>query len=363
MTALAQRLRRTIELTGPLSLAQFMTESLWHPSEGYYARSEVLGAAGDFVTGPEISQMFGELIGVWCVAVWQQMDRPRPFLLVELGPGRGSLIADLLRAVRGLPDFLQAAKLHLVEASPKLRARQAAALAGQPASWHEDLAGLPDGPAIVIVNEFFDALPIVQLEKTPLGWHERLVDFDPASGGFQFVRALEPSPKAALLPPKLADAPAGSLIELSPAGLTLAATIGGRLAHQGGAALVIDYGPDESRLGPTLQALRRHARHDPLAEPGTADLTAHVDFASLARAAREAGALVHGPVPQGLFLERLGIRTRAERLVASASRAQAGSIRSALRRLIDPGEMGTLFKALAMTHPDLPIPIGFGSSP
>jgi NADH dehydrogenase [ubiquinone] 1 alpha subcomplex assembly factor 7 len=282
-------------------------------------------------------------------------------LLAELGPGRGALIADLLRAARSIPGFLDAAALHLVEASPRLRERQRAALGGQRAEWHDDLAGLPDGPAILILNEFFDALPIIQLEKTPGGWHERLVDLDPA-GGFQFVRAPEASAASALVPPELAGAAPGSLIELSPASLSLAATIGARLAQQGGAALIVDYGPDESRLGPTLQALRRHARHDPLAEPGMADLTAHVDFASLARAAREAGALAHGPVPQGLFLERLGIRARADRLSANATRAQAAGIRSALRRLIDPSEMGTLFKALTITHPDLPLPAGFGGS-
>lgn len=361
MSGLAQSLRRRIELAGPLSLAQFMTESLWHPSEGYYARSEVLGAAGDFVTAPEIHQMFGELVGLWCVSVWRQMGSPARFLVVELGPGRGTLMADLLRAARAAPGFLEAAALHLVEASPRLRERQRAALAGHAAEWHDDLAGLPDGAAILIVNEFFDALPIIQLEKTSGGWHERLVDLDPA-GGFRFVCAPEPSAASALVPPELAGAPPGSLIELSPAGLSLAATIGARVAQQGGAALIVDYGPDESRLGPTLQALRRHARHDPLAEPGMADLTAHVDFASLARAAREAGALAYGPVPQGLFLERLGIRARAERLTVNATRAQAGAIRSALRRLIDPAEMGTLFKALAITHPALPLPAGFGSN-
>jgi NADH dehydrogenase [ubiquinone] 1 alpha subcomplex assembly factor 7 len=360
MSGLEQILRRRIELGGPLSLTQFMSESLWHPSAGYYAQSAVLGAEGDFVTAPEISQMFGELLGLWCVSVWQQMGSPGGFILAELGPGRGTLMSDILRAVKPIRGFREAAALHLVEASPRLRAQQEKTLAGEGAQWHEDLAALPDGPTILLLNEFFDALPILQLERTAEGWHERLVDLDPA-GGFRFVRALEPSPAAALLAPGLAGAPPGSLVELSPAGISLAATIGGRLANQGGAALIVDYGPDESRLGPTLQALRRHRRHDPLAEPGTADLTAHVDFAALARAAREAGAKAMGPVPQGMFLERLGIRMRAARLESNASRAQAGAVRAALRRLIDPAEMGTLFKLLAITHPELPSPAGFES--
>ncbi|HLI13060.1 MAG TPA: SAM-dependent methyltransferase [Alphaproteobacteria bacterium] len=359
MSDASDHLRRLIALKGPLSLAEFMTEALWHPRDGYYAQSPVLGAAGDYVTAPEISQMFGELVGLWCAVTWDVMGRPAPLHLVELGPGRGTLMADALRAAERMPGFREAAALHLVEASPRLRAFQEKTLAAQGAHWHESFGTVPEGPFILIANEFFDALPILHLERTEAGWRERLVDYDEASGQFRFTLAPHPSPAEALLPPAVAAAAPGSIAEVSPAGLSLASAIGGRLAAHGGAALIVDYGAGESRTGATLQALRRHKRHDALAAPGTADLTAHVDFAALARAATEAGASVHGPVTQGAFLRRLGIARRAERLAAGASPAHAEAVGAALKRLVDPGEMGTLFKVLTLTHRDLPTPAGF----
>ena len=362
MSDAGEHLRRLIALKGPLGLAEFMTEALWHPSEGYYAKSDVVGRAGDYTTAPEISQMFGELIGLWAGNVWEAMGRSAAVRLVELGPGRGTLLADALRAARLVPGFLAAIELHLVEASPRLRARQEMILAGHAPHWHAHFAAVPGGPLILVANEFFDALPILQLERTASGWRERLVAYDDAGERFRFVLARQASPAARLLPPALAAAPLGSIAEISPAAISLVTMIASRLAAHGGAALLIDYGPAESRAGPTLQALRHHRRHGPLDEPGTADLTAHVDFAALARAAREAGAAVHGPIDQGEFLARLGIAARAERLAAAAAGAQPAAIRSALRRLIDAREMGTLFKALAVTHPHLPTPAGFESS-
>ena len=359
MSGAGEHLRRLIALKGPLSLAEFMTEALWHPSQGYYAKSEVLGRAGDYTTAPEISQMFGELIGLWTGLTWTAMGRPAPVKLVELGPGRGTLLADALRAAHHVPGFSAAIELYVVEASPRLRARQEEALAGQSARWHAHFGTVPGGPLILIANEFFDALPILQLERTAAGWRERLVAFDEGSGRFHFILARQPTLAEQLLPSALADAPLGSVAEISPAALSLVTTIAARLAADGGAALLIDYGSGESRAGATVQALRRHQRHNPLEAPGTADLTAHVDFGALARAAREAGAGVYGPIEQGAFLARLGIMARAERLAAAATAAQAAAIRGALRRLIDPHEMGTLFKALALTHPGLPTPAGF----
>jgi NADH dehydrogenase [ubiquinone] 1 alpha subcomplex assembly factor 7 len=226
-------------------------------------------------------------------------------------------------------------------------------------TWHDNLGGVPEGPTILVANEFLDALPIVQFERTEGGWRERLVEFDKASGRFRFTRAPHATPAVALLPPAFASAPLGSIAELCPSGLSLAASIAERLVTEGGAALFIDYGPSISTLGATLQALRGHRGHDPFDEPGTADLTAHVDFANFARAASQAGAACHGPIEQGHFLARLGIRERAERLSATASGMQTDAIRAALRRLIDNAEMGTLFKALALTHPHMPIPAGF----
>jgi NADH dehydrogenase [ubiquinone] 1 alpha subcomplex assembly factor 7 len=356
---LSGHLRRLIALQGPLSLADFMHEAMWHPSWGYYATSRVLGAAGDYVTAPEISQMFGELIGLWCGVAWQSMGSPRPFRLIELGPGRGLLMADLLRAARLVPGFLESARIHLLEASEGLRAAQRERLAGAEIAWHEDLAGIPEGPAVMIANEFLDALPILQLERDETGWRERLVDWDEAGARFRFARASHPTPAQQLLPPKLAAAPSGSIAEISPAAIGFVAAVAERLVAQGGLALFIDYGPAESSPGPTLQALHRHTRHDPFEAPGSADLTAHVDFATLKRAARETGAAVHGPVEQGVFLERLGIRARADRLQAMVSAERARDIRLALGRLIDPSEMGTLFKAMAIAAPALGVPAGF----
>ena len=361
MSDAGPHLRQLIALKGPLSLAEFMTEALWHPRAGYYARSEVLGAAGDYVTSPEISQMFGELLGLWSAALWDAMGRPQPVRLVELGPGRGLLMADALRALRGRRDFLGAVDVHLVEASQHLAETQRRQLAAASASWHADLAGVPEGATILLANEFLDALPILQLERTAAGWRERLVDYDAAAERFRFTLSPRPAPQAALLAPAERAAPLGSIVEVSPAAIGLVSAIAGLVTAHGGAALFIDYGRAAGATGATLQALRRHQRHDALAAPGSADLTAHVDFAALARAVLEAGAACHGPVAQGEFLQHLGIRERAQRLAAAAPQ-QADAIRQALRRLIAPDEMGTLFQAFAVAHPDLPVPPGFGEA-
>ncbi|MGE4220014.1 MAG: class I SAM-dependent methyltransferase, partial [Alphaproteobacteria bacterium] len=322
----------------------------------YYRRADPLGAAGDFTTAPEISQMFGEMIGLWCAEMWQRMGRPAPAILAELGPGRGTLMADLLRAARMAPGFPAALRLHLVETSPALRARQRAALPGLDVVWHDRVESVPDGPLLLVANEFFDALPVHQFVCTPRGWRERLVAVG-ADGRFGLVLAAAPTPMAALIAPALRDSAAeGAVAEVSPASIAAAAAIGRRIAAQGGAALILDYGDAQGRGGDTLQAVRRHARHDPFDAPGSADLTAHVDFARLAQAASEGGARCHGPVSQGAFLERLGIRLRADRLRPAAV---PGSVDAALDRLIGPAGMGTLFKALAVVHPDLGPPPAF----
>ncbi|WP_299397176.1 class I SAM-dependent methyltransferase [Pelagibius sp.] len=362
---LLDELLTRIERQGPLSLADYMALCLTHPQHGYYMAGDPFGApraaGGDFVTAPEISQMFGELIGLWCADTWLRLGSPDPCLLVELGPGRGTLMADALRAARALPGFPEALQIHLVEVSPSLRQQQSAALApnsaGQKVTWTDSLAELPDGPLLLIANEFFDALPVRQFEQTADGWAERVVVAD-GDGGLAMALAA-PSPlNAALIPPGLRGAPAGSLAELCPQGLSLAAYLGARLAQQGGAALIVDYGPAASTAGATLQALRRHRRHDVLADPGSADLTAHVDFQSLAEAAEAKGALAFGPVEQGVFLQALGIDARAEAL-AEAAPAKAEEITAARRRLTAPEQMGSLFKALALTAPGLETPAGF----
>ena len=344
MAHLAQR----IAAAGPLSVAAYMEEALFHPRWGYYATRDPLGARGDFITAPEISQVFGELIGLWCVDLWQRMGTPDPVLLVELGPGRGTLMRDALRAARLVPDFVRAARLHLVERSPVLRAAQERAL-GTTAQWHDDLSGVPRGPMLLVANEFLDALPIRQFVRGADDWRERVVTL--SDGALSFADA--PTAEA------LGDAEAGAVRETRPAARALARDLAARLASDSGAALFIDYGYWPSACGDTLQAVRRHRPHQVLAEPGTADLTAHVDFADFAAAAQSAGARAWGPVPQGVFLDRLGIEARAARLIAMASAEQAHLIRSGCRRLVDPAEMGRLFKVLALTHPSCPAPAGF----
>jgi NADH dehydrogenase [ubiquinone] 1 alpha subcomplex assembly factor 7 len=305
----------------------------------FYAQGDALS---HFTTAPEISQAFGECLGLWAAVTWQQMGAPAKFVLAELGPGRGTLMADAWRAVRGvMPEFCAAADIALVETSPSLMAMQARALAGAPVRWFPAPEALPEGPAIILANEFLDALPIRQFVRRG-SWMERFV----ADGAFV------EQPTDAPLP----EAPEGSILERCEPALSIAAALGARLAEQGGAALIIDYGPAESGFGDTLQAIRHHARAEPLAEPGSADLTAHVDFAALARAA--APATAHGPMPMGLFLQRLGLMSRAAILARSAP-AQAGMILSGAQRLTLPEQMGRLFKALCLCHPSLPTPAGF----
>jgi NADH dehydrogenase [ubiquinone] 1 alpha subcomplex assembly factor 7 len=315
--------------------------------------------------------MFGELIGLWCVDLWERMGAPNPVRLVELGPGRGTLMADALRAARLRPEFLAALDLHLVEISAALRARQAETLRGAAAlrsepplsepRWHDSFATVPDGPLLLDANEFFDALPIHQFERTPdAGWQERVVTVDPNNGSaFRFALA-PPGPAFGLLGPEWAIAPVGAVAEVCPGGIALAEAIGRRVSGFGGAALIVDYGYGaEARGGGSLQAVRRHGRHDPLEDPGSADITAHVDFAALARAAEGAGAAAWGPVPQGRFLDRLGLRLRAETLLRRATPDQARDIEAAVKRLLEPAQMGTLFKVLTITDPNLPPPAGF----
>jgi SAM-dependent MidA family methyltransferase len=340
-----------------MTVERYMALCLGHPVYGYYRTRDPLGAQGDFTTAPEISQMFGELIGLWSAEVWRAMGEPSPVRLVELGPGRGTLMADALRAARVLPAFRSATAVHLVETSPALRARQEAALAPTRAavSWHGDLAEVPDGPAIVVANEFFDALPIRQFVGTERGWCERLVGL--SEGGLALGLAPEPA-RDVPLPVR-----PGATLEWPAAGVALIGTLAARLAAQGGAALIIDYGHARSGFGDTLQAVRAHAYADPLADPGEADLTAHVDFAMLASAGRSAGATVHGPVLQGDFLRALGIDARAAAIRQRATPVQGDAIDAAVARLTGSGEgqMGELFKVLGLGAPDLPLLPGFPS--
>ncbi len=362
MTPLGRVLIERIRRDGALPVAEYMALCLSDPEHGYYRRADAIGSGGDFVTAPEISQMFGEMLGLWAAEVWNGMGRPAVVRLVELGPGRGTLMADALRAIgKAIPAFGAAIDLHLVEINSQLRARQAAALAAARPSWHESVETIPSGPAIVLANEFFDALPVRQFECTAEGWRERCVGVDAAGDRLVFMAG--PLAAAPPLEPAHHAAGIGEIVEISPACRALAATIAGRLAAEGGAALIIDYGPIASGVGDSLQAVRRHRKIGPLDAPGESDLTAHVDFAALGRAARGAGAAVHGPLPQGVFLHRIGMAARAATLLRGAAPEQARHIIAACERLIGEAGMGTLFKALAITAPGAPAPPGFDPSP
>jgi NADH dehydrogenase [ubiquinone] 1 alpha subcomplex assembly factor 7 len=318
-----ERLRARIATEGPVSVADYMAEANAH----YYATRDPLGAEGDFVTAPEISQMFGELIGVWLGDLWQRAGRPAAARYVELGPGRGTLATDALRAMRGAG---LAPPVELVETSPVLRALQAEQL---PARWHDDLSTLPlGGPLLIVANEFFDALPVSQFE----GARELRVGIE--AGRFVRDGAVE--------------------TETSPHSLATVAELARRLAEQGGAMLILDYGHDRPGTGDTLQAVSGHAFADPFEGPGSRDLTAHVDFHALAAAARAEGLQIFGPAPQGVWLNAMGIKMRATAL-AKAAPERSAEIAAARERLTAPDQMGRLFKAMALVAPGWPQPAGF----
>jgi len=359
LTPLLSRLGALIRAEGPLSVARYMAECATQPGHGYYMKADPFGSAGDFTTAPEISQMFGEMVGLWCALAWQMMGSPPRVHLAELGPGRGTLMADLLRATARVPGFREAAHIHLVEVSPVLAERQRQALSGHDVRWRQAFETLPqDAPLLVVANEFFDALPVHQLIRGDDGWHERLVDVDPEERGLRFVVGRAVTPLAALLQPACRNAVPGEIAEICPAGVRTAAAIGSRLAAQGGAALIVDFGHGESGCGASLQAVRQHGRDDPLAAPGEADLAAHVDFPTLLRAASDSGARGFGPIGQGAFLTRMGIDLRARQL-ASGNPAHAKDIAEARDRLVEPEAMGSLFKVIAFVASDIPTPPGF----
>jgi NADH dehydrogenase [ubiquinone] 1 alpha subcomplex assembly factor 7 len=348
-----------IETEGPQPVERVMAEALGHPEHGYYATRDPFGAAGDFITAPEVSQMFGELIGLWCAHTFEQIGAPAKLHLIELGPGRGTLMADALRATARLAAFRDAIQVHLVETSAKLREAQRRTLGDETIHWHDHLDDVPAGPALILANEFFDVLPVRQLVATLQCWRERVVAFGEGHGAFRFAESFDAPLDLPGWLPMAESLPPGTIAEDSPARAGLAEAIGQRLHTHGGAALIIDYGHAASTPGDTLQAVKAHRKVSILDTLGDADLTAHVDFAALARAAAKAGARAWGPVPQGRFLIALGIETRAARLLARADSAQAAAIESALHRLTSPGAMGTLFKAMALTLPDATAPEGF----
>jgi NADH dehydrogenase [ubiquinone] 1 alpha subcomplex assembly factor 7 len=353
-------IKKLIKSSGPMPVWRYMQLCLTHPEHGYYLSRDPLGREGDFTTAPEVSQMFGELLGLWAASVWKAIGSPPVLRLVELGPGRGTMMADALRALRVLPPLHQSLSIHLVEINAVLRDKQEETLFGvRNITWHDSIDEVPEGPAIILANEYFDVLPIHQAVRRENGWHERVVELDDA-GKLIFGAAPEPIPRfEVLLPPLVRAAPVGAVFEWRPdLEIMKLAT---RVRDQDGAALIIDYGHLRSDAGDTFQAVARHSFTDPLSAPGQADVTAHVDFQALARAAEDLGARVHGPVTQGEFLKRLGIETRAVTLMAKATHEVSEDISGALKRLTDGGRggMGEMFKVLGVSEPQLTSLAGF----
>jgi NADH dehydrogenase [ubiquinone] 1 alpha subcomplex assembly factor 7 len=355
ISPLLSEIKRLIKSSGPMPVWRYMELCLMHPTLGYYVSRDPLGREGDFTTAPEVSQMFGELLGLWTASVWKSMGSPATFHLVELGPGRGTMMADALRALRVVPPLHQILSVHLVEINPVLREKQRATLIGaRNINWHDTIDEVPEGPAIILANEYFDVLPIHQAVKGENGWHERVIVLDDG-GMLDFGTSAEPIPRfEVLVSPLVRAAPVGSVFEWRAD--TEMMKIARRMRDQSGAALIIDYGHLRSEVGDTFQAIASHSFADPLKAPGQVDVTAHVDFQALARAAEDVGARVHGPVTQGEFLRRIGIETRAVTLMAKASPEVSEDISSALQRLVGGGRsgMGTMFKVLGVSAPDIP---------
>jgi SAM-dependent MidA family methyltransferase len=360
MSPLEDVIKAMIASDGPISVERYMELALGHPDHGYYMHHDSFGAQGDFTTAPEISQMFGELLGLWAAEVWSSMGRPNPVRLIELGPGRGTLMSDALRAARVVPDFCAALDVTLIETSPALANIQHEMLlsGGAAVAWRAAFGEAPEGPAIILANEFLDALPVRQFVRRGGQWRERTVRLD-GSGQLAFGLASDPEPYIKV------EADEGATLEVNAAGHRFMFELGARLVKQGGAALFVDYGHGATGFGDTLQALRAHRMVDPLVDPGLADITAHVDFAAMARSARATGASVYGPIDQGDFLRALGIDLRARALAERAAPERADEFEAARRRLVGKGEgeMGALFKAMAVANRSLPPPPGFQPPP
>lgn len=340
----------------PLTIARFMEWALQHPEYGYYRRHDPLGLEGDFVTAPEVSQMFGELLGLWCVDYWQQMGQPAPFALVELGPGRGTLMADALRAARMVPEFIAAVQLWLLESNADLRVRQADLLAASEPQWLADLGALPEMPTIILANEFFDALPIRQMRRTDSGWVERCIGALDEQLGWVDVAA--PVALVAQLSAEQRALPVGATAEISPAAREIMQTCVRHIVARGGALLALDYGYTEPDGQPSFQAVARHSYSNPLLAPGEVDLTAHVDFTALATCAALAGGKIWPVREQGAFLAHLGLHQRAAQLAAGGDVQTKAAVAAAVERLSHPATMGSLFKVLCVTADFGMIPAG-----
>ncbi len=359
-TPLEERLINLIKIQGPITIADYMADALTHPHDGYYNTQQPIGVAGDFTTSPEISQVFGELVGLWLVEAWRGMGSPTEFNLIELGPGRGVFMEDILRAARLRPKFIEAAHLCFLETSGRLRVQQQKRLRASDMKpvWADEIADIAPAPSLIVANEFFDCLAIHQFQRVKNGWRERLVGLNEDQTKLDFVLGETPPPENYNLP-TVDQSKEGDIFELSFAAQEMTTDICTILNEHGGHALIIDYGHRQSGFGDTFQAVRNHQYWPPLAAPGRADITAHVDFEAIARTAIDLGTAAHGPTSQGQFLERLGLNLRVEMLCKGKGAVQADEIRAGAYRIAAPDKMGEIFKVLCLSAPSLPAPAGF----
>lgn len=357
-------IKSIIKAQGPLTIAQYMAICLSDSEHGYYIKNIPLGKEGDFITSPEISQMFGELLGIWSATMWQNMDMPDDIAIVELGPGKGTLMSDFLRGTENVPGFHDSISVHLVEISPALKEAQKKTLEDFDIDieWHQTFSEIPKKPSIIIGNEFFDALPIHQFVKTVGGWREKMV-VETEDGILNFSLSPTETTSCALIPENLRNSPEDSVVEVCPSMIVIAQEIAAHIIENGGVALFIDYGYEESLLKSTFQAVKDHKFHDPLQNPCEADLTTFVDFSAIKKVAKENKINVHGCIDQADLLKKLGIDVRAKMLSQNASEKQKQEIELQLERIIGENQMGRLFKCLALSNPLLPTPIGFEDDP
>ncbi len=362
-TPLEERLIALIRARGPITVADYMADALMHPHDGYYTTQAAIGAGGDFTTAPEISQIFGELIGVWLVQAWTEMGEPDDFNLVEFGPGRGALMADILRAARVRPRFLAAAHVWLIEASGRMRHQQKRRLNAArpsietPIDWADNLAAVPDGPTLVVANEFFDCLPIRQFVRVETGWRERLVALNETDDRLAFTLSPTPPTPETPIPPRTEGIP-GDIVEICEPAVDIMEDISRELVRRTGRSLIFDYGHGATGFGETLQAVRRHGYWPVLEAPGLADITAHVNFEPLIETAFDVGAVAYGPIAQGTLLDRLGLSLRVRQLCEAAP-DRAAEIAAGADRIASPRQMGEIFKAICVSSPNLPMPAGF----
>ena len=357
MNPLEKIIQKKVKEKGPIALSEYMSLALTHPLYGYHMKKDPLGRNGDFITAPEISQVFGELIGLWAASTWKQMSKPQLTHLIECGPGRGTLMGDFLRATKLMANFRSTINLHLLETSPVLKKRQQGLLKTSSPAWHKNMRTVPPGPTILIANEFLDSLPVQQVMKTTNGWVERLIGLK--NDKLVFVEG-KPIKTEQLISWNIPiNAKVGAIFEISHSNIEFAEQVCTRLDYNSGYALIIDYGYWESNGMETFQGVRKHSFADPMACPGDIDLTTHVNFGVLASYVRDRGHTAAGPISQATFLKRLGVRERTKLLIRNAPQTKAAQIAAGTERLTDPKQMGKLFKAMVIMRNGSPLPAGF----